>query len=218
MSSCLDYIQRTATSATTATHSVMGAALKAAVGVLADTGGRIFVIEGNCWMGEGSVSTHESPKTYGTTDEMGLYTSSPSEFFTSLTSEMLNHSITLSLIVAGSSSVYYNLASLEAMISDIGGMIYYSPTLSSPYRTQTLSEIHALIQVLTISPYYRSISGRLRLTSGLSVLAYHGGVTTDPNYNTFVCGGMSVDLSIGRELEMERYIKGPYVYAQFAIL
>ena len=97
-------------------------------------------------------------------------------------------------------------------------MIYYSPSLSTPYRSQTLTEIHALIQVLTQSPFYRFVSARLRLTPGLSVLAYHGGVTTDPNYNTFVCGGMTEDMSIVAELDMERYIKGPYAYAQFAIL
>ena len=205
-------------SATTATYSVMGSALNATVEILAETGGRIFVIEGNCWMGEGNLSIRESPKIYGTTQEMGLYTSSVPEFFSSLRTKMINHSITLSLIIAGSASVYYNLASLEAVISDVGGMIYYSPSLSTPYRSQTLTEIHALIQVLTQSPFYRFVSARLRLTPGLSVLAYHGGVTTDPNYNTFVCGGMTEDMSIVAELDMERYIKGPYAYAQFAIL
>lgn len=167
-------------SATTATYSVMGSALNATVEILAETGGRIFVIEGNCWMGEGNLSIRESPKIYGTTEEMGLYTSSVPEFFSSLRTKMINHSITLSLIIAGSASVYYNLASLEAVISDVGGMIYYSPSLSTPYRSQTLTEIHALIQVLTQSPFYSFCECSFALCTGLSVLAYQEGLLRIP--------------------------------------
>lgn len=52
---------------------------------------------------------------------------------------------------------------------------------------------------------------------GLSVAAYHGGITYDES-RAFLTAGMTPEDSVVAEVEMDRYITGPYAYAQFAVL
>ena len=163
-----------------------------------------------------------------TTDHTIRYTRAPDAFYESLGSLCLNGMLSIDLIIAGSASAYYSLASMESLISDIGGTIYFAPSLASPYRDHTLAEVHAYLQLLVLNPAYRAVSARLRLSPGLNVAAYHGGLTADPNYSTFISGWMrrlglrgrcmGADSSVVAELEMDRYIKGPFAYAQFAVL
>ena len=149
---------------------------------------------------------------------MARYAKPSPDFYQTLANDFLNHSITLSLVLAGPASSFYHLVLLETLVSDTGGEIYFSPTLDSAYRNQTLTEVHAFLQVLALTPAYRNISGRLRFSTGLTTAAYHGGLATDSNYNTFVTGSMTERSCVIAEMDMERYIKGPYAYAQFAIL
>lgn len=106
---------------------------------------------------------------------------------------------------------------LESIISSLGGTIFYKPTLFGAYRDQTLAEIHAYIQVLILNETYRSFSGRLRLSEGLSVSGYYGGLTSGEG-NCLCASCVTSENSIVAEIEMDRYIKGPYAYAQFAVL
>ena len=120
------------------------------------------------------------------------------------------------------------LANLESIISDtgalfpsaspVGGSIYFAPSLRGPYREQALAELHAYLQVLVLNPSARSLSGRLRLSEGLNLITYYGGVVNDPQGNTFSCSCMTPDASIVAEIGIDRYIKKPYAYAQFAVL
>lgn len=134
----------------------------------------------------------------------------------------------IDLLCAGSASDYFALGNLESVISDIGspsrrdspkgGSIYFAPSLRSPYREQTLAELHAYLQVLVLNPSARSLTGRLRLSEGLNLVAYYGGVASDPQGNTFACPCMTPNASIVAEIGIDRYIKKPYAYAQFAVL
>ena len=69
----LDFIHGTATAATSATHSVLIATIKAVASILQQTGGRMVVVQSNQGYGEGSPQIREGIKVYGTTDEMNLY-------------------------------------------------------------------------------------------------------------------------------------------------
>lgn len=145
-----------------------------------------------------------------------------------LTAQCQASSVRIDLLCAGAASDYFALANLESIISDIGaifaffsplgGSIYFAPSLRGPYREQTLAELHAYLQVLVLNPSARSLSGRLRLSEGLNLITYYGGVVKDPQGNTFACSCMTPDTSIVAEIGIDRYIKKPYAYAQFAVL
>lgn len=125
------------------------------------------------------------------------------------------------------SQTFFALNYIESLISNLGGTIYYKPTLSGPYRDHTLSEIHAYLQVLVLNETYRSFSARLRLSEGclivcssfigLSVAAYRGGLMTSDN-SCYTSSCVTSESSVVAEIEMDRYIKGPYAYAQYAVL
>ena len=67
----------------------------------------------------------------------------------------------------GLSQTFFSLNIIESIISNIGGTIYYKPTLSGSYREHALAEMHAYIQMIVLNPTYRSFSGRLRLSEGI---------------------------------------------------
>lgn len=69
-----------------------------------------------------------------------------------------------------------------------------------------------------LNPSARSLSGRLRLSEGLNLVNYYGGLLSDSQGNTFVCPCMTPNSSIVAEIGLDRYIKKPYAYAQFAVL
>lgn len=90
-----------------------------------------------------------------------------SAFLTEINTTCLNASISIDLIAAGPSQTFFSLNILESIISNLGGTLYYKPTLSGPYRDSTLAEIHAYIQLLVLNNSYRSFSARLRLSEGM---------------------------------------------------
>ena len=47
---------------------------------------------------------------------------------------------------------------------------------------------------------------------------YYGGVTQDASGDTYCAAGMACDDAVVAEIDMDRYIKGPYAYAQYAVL
>ena len=47
---------------------------------------------------------------------------------------------------------------------------------------------------------------------------YYGGVTQDASGDTYCAAGMAWDDAVVAEIDMDRYIKGPYAYAQYAVL
>ena len=54
------------------------------------------------------------------------------------------------------------------------------------------------------------------MIEGLSVTTYYGGLTNTDNCYCSSC--VTADSSVVAEFEMDRYIKGPYAYAQYAVL
>ena len=57
-----------------------------------------------------------------------------------------------------------------------------------------------------------------RFSLGLAVAGYYGGVTQDASGDTYCTAGMTGDDAVVAEINMDRYIKGPYAYAQYAVL
>ena len=53
---------------------------------------------------------------------------------------------------------------------------------------------------------------------GLAVAGYYGGVTQDASGDTYCAAGMACDDAVVAEIDMDRYIKGPFMYAQYAVL
>ena len=47
---------------------------------------------------------------------------------------------------------------------------------------------------------------------------YYGGVTQDASGDTYCAAGMACDEAVVAKIDMDRYIKGPYAYAQYAVL
>lgn len=97
---------------------------------------------------------------------MCRYNCSETDFLTEIKTTCLQASISMDLIAAGPAQTFFSLNVLESVISNLGGTIYYKPTLSGPYRDSTLAEIHAYIQLLMINNSYRAFSARLRLSEG----------------------------------------------------
>lgn len=52
---------------------------------------------------------------------------------------------------------------------------------------------------------------------GLSVVGYYGGLTAGDG-SCYCSSCVTSDNSVVAEIEMDRYIKGPYAYAQYAVL
>ena len=67
------YIQSFANAASTATHCVLMATIKAVAYTLQSCGGRMVIVQSNTSYGEGSSQAHEGLKIYGTTEEVNLY-------------------------------------------------------------------------------------------------------------------------------------------------
>ena len=218
LSRLLDHVLRTGSSATTCTHSVLPAGLKAVATTLKATGGQIVMVQTAGVIGEGAGAARETVKIYGSTEEMALYVPPPSLFAEELTRLFLSAGISLTAVVAGDQAAFFQLAPLESLLSDTGGRLFFRPTINSPQRNQTLAEIHAFIQLAVLAPLCRSVSARLRLSQGLRVLAYHGGNATDIDSATFLAGAMDGDLCVVAELDMDRYVRPPFAYAQFAAL
>lgn len=218
LSRLLDHVLRTGSSATTCTHAVLPAALKAVAATLRMTGGQVLLLQTAGVIGEGVAPLRETVKVYGSTEEMTLYAPPPSAFGDALTHAFLVAGLSLTAIVAGDAAAFFQLAPLEALVSDTGGRMLFRPTVNSPHRNHTLAEIHAAIQLAVLAPFFRGVSARLRLSQGLHVLAYHGGNATDIDSATFLAGGMDERLCVVAELDMDRYVKPPFAYAQFAAL
>ena len=214
----LDHVLRTASSSSTCTHSVLPAALKAVAATLKTTGGQILLVQTAPAIGEGVSPIRETVKVYGSTEEQALYAFPPSSFLETLTHLFLAGKLTLTAVVAGDPANFFHLAALETLVSDTGGRILFRPAGNSPLRAQILAEIHGFLQLAALAPYSRGVSARLRLSSGLHVLAYHGGNATDLDSATFLAGGMDDHLAVVAELDMDRYVKPPLAHAQFAVL
>lgn len=214
----LDHVLRTASSSSTCTHSVLPAALKAVAATLKTTGGQILLVQTAPAIGEGVSPIRETVKVYGSTEEQALYAFPPSSFLETLTHLFLAGKLTLTAVVAGDPANFFHLAALETLVSDTGGRILFRPAGNSPLRAQILAEIHGFLQLAALAPFSRGVSARLRLSSGLHVLAYHGGNATDLDSATFLAGGMDDHLAVVAELDMDRYVKPPLAHAQFAVL
>ena len=68
----IDFILTHASAATTSTHAILPAALKAVASILQPCGGHVIAVQGSYAIGEGSSQVREGVRTYGTTEESSL--------------------------------------------------------------------------------------------------------------------------------------------------
>ena len=189
------------------------AAVRTAIGALAASGGHVTLIECSApLLGVGRVSASEQSAVYGTEDESSMYLRSQDEaYYSELGVTCAMASVCVDFVVASKEHVH--LAEQQMLASQSGGSVYLVKDGAAG-----LAELHAYLQVLVLNPSARSLSGRLRLSEGLNLITYYGGVVNDPQGNTFSCSCMTPDASIVAEIGIDRYIKKPYAYAQFAVL
>ncbi|KAK8825561.1 hypothetical protein WA577_000734 [Blastocystis sp. JDR] len=212
----VDYILAHASSSTTSTHAILPAALKAVASILQPCGGHVIAVQGSYAIGEGSSQVREGVRTYGTTEESSLYSLNVTTgFYETLAAMCLRSNTTIHLIAGGSTDAFFSICNLQEVLLQSGGSLRYTTALSSVFKEHALADLHAAIQLLVLRPIARYVSGKLRLSPGLSVAAYHGGITYDES-RAFCTAGMTSEDSVVAEVEMDRYITGPYAYAQFA--
>ena len=90
-------------------------------------------------------------------------------FYETLAALCLRSNTTVHLIAGGSTDAFFSLCNLQEVLLQTGGSLRYTTALSSVFKEHALADLHAAIQLLVLQPIARYVSGKLRLSQGVSV-------------------------------------------------